>query len=82
MAVVQYRTAAHLDPTFAMPRLRLGVLARRRGDTRAAAAELDRALLLLRGETDERITLFGGGFGRAALTALCRAELDACEVRR
>ena len=82
VAAVQYRMAAHLDPAFAMPRLRLGVLARRRGDGRAAAAELDRALLLLRGETGERITLFGGGFGRAALTALCRAELDACEVRR
>jgi chemotaxis protein methyltransferase CheR len=82
MAAAQYRMAAHLDPAFAMPRLRLGVLARRRRDCRAAAAELERAHLLLRGETDERITLFGGGFGRAALTALCRAELDACEVRR
>ncbi|HEY7271665.1 MAG TPA: protein-glutamate O-methyltransferase CheR [Actinoplanes sp.] len=82
VAAAQYRIAAHLDLTFAMPRLRLGVLVRRRGDCRAAATELDRALLLLRGETDERITLFGGGFGRAALTTLCRAELDACEVRR
>jgi chemotaxis protein methyltransferase CheR len=82
VAAAQYRMAAHLDPAFAMPPLRLGVLFRRRGDCRAAAAELDRALLLLRGETDERITLFGGGFGRAALTTLCRAELDACEVRR
>jgi chemotaxis protein methyltransferase CheR len=81
-AIAQYGIAAHLDPAFAMPRLRLGVLARRRGDSRAAAAELDRALLLLRGETGERITLFGGGFGRAALIALCRSELDACEVRR
>ena len=82
VAAAQYRMAAHLDPAFAMPRLRLGVLARRRGDCRPAAADLDRALLLLRGETDERITLFGGGFGRAALTLLCRAELDACEARR
>jgi chemotaxis protein methyltransferase CheR len=82
VAAAQYRMAAHLDPAFAMPRLRLGVLARRRGDCRTGAADLDRALLLLRGETEERITLFGGGFGRAALSLLCRAELDACEARR
>jgi chemotaxis protein methyltransferase CheR len=82
VAATQYRMAAHLDPAFAMPRLRLGVLSRRRGDCGAAATKLERAVLLLRGETDERITLFGGGFGRAALTALCRAELDACEVRQ
>ena len=81
-AIGQYRLAAYLDPAFAMPRLRLGLLARRRGDDRDAAAELDRALHLLRGERDERIVLFGGGFGRIALTALCRAELDACAVRR
>jgi chemotaxis protein methyltransferase CheR len=82
VAAAQYRMAAHLDPAFAMPRLRLGVLARRRGDCRTGAADLDRALLLLRGETEERITLFGGGFGRAALSLLCRAELDACEASR
>jgi chemotaxis protein methyltransferase CheR len=82
VATAQYRMAAHLDPGFAMPRLRLGVVFRRRGDCRTAATELDRALLLLRAETDERITLFGGGFGRSALTTLCRAERDACEVRR
>jgi chemotaxis protein methyltransferase CheR len=82
VAASQYRMAAHLDPAFAMPRLRLGVLGRRRGDCRAAGIELDQALVLLRGESDERITLFGGGFGRAALTSLCRAELNACEVRR
>jgi chemotaxis protein methyltransferase CheR len=69
--------AAQLEPGFAMPRLRLGLLARRRGDRRTAELELDRAVRLLRNETDERITLFGGGFGRAALIALCRAELAA-----
>ncbi len=82
VAVGHYRFAAYLDPAFAMPRLRMGLLARRRGDHRTAATELDRALHLLRAEDGDRIALFGGGFGRIALTALCRAELDACGVRR
>jgi chemotaxis protein methyltransferase CheR len=81
-AIGQFRLAAYLDPGFALPRLRLGLLARRRGDDRNAAVELDRALQLLRGERDERIALFGGGFGRIALAAVCRTELDACAVRR
>jgi chemotaxis protein methyltransferase CheR len=81
-AVEQYRIAAYLDPGFALPRLRLGLLARRVGDERAAAAELGRALSLLADEDDVRILLFGGGFGRIALTVLCRAELDACGARR
>jgi chemotaxis protein methyltransferase CheR len=82
VAIGHYRLAAHLDPAFAMPRLRLGLLSRRRGDGRAAADELAPALDLLAGERDERIVLFGGGFGRASLTALCRAERDACGVSR
>ncbi|WP_433383271.1 CheR family methyltransferase [Actinoplanes sp. CA-142083] len=81
-AIGQYRLAAYLDPVFALPRLRLGQLARRRGDERIAAGELERAQTLLAGEDDLRILLFGGGFGRIALTVLSRAELDACEVRR
>ena len=81
-AVAEYRLAAYLDPAFALPRLRLGQLARRRGDGRAAAAELRPALALLPRENEERITLFGGGFGRIALTVLCRAERDACGARR
>jgi chemotaxis protein methyltransferase CheR len=78
----QYRLAAYLDPDFALPRMRLGQLARRRGDDRAASGELERALALLPAEAELRITLFGGGFGRMALTALCRAELEACGARR
>ncbi|GIM93125.1 CheR family methyltransferase [Paractinoplanes toevensis] len=81
-ALAQYRLAAYLDPDFALPRLRLGQLARRDGDARTAAGELERALALLPAEDDLRITLFGGGFGRIALTTLCRAELDACGVHR
>jgi chemotaxis protein methyltransferase CheR len=81
-AVGQYRLAAYLDHGFALPRLRLGQLARRRGDERTAADELQRALRLLAGEDETRILLFGGGFGRIALTVLCRAELEACGARR
>ncbi|GGQ62662.1 CheR family methyltransferase [Couchioplanes azureus] len=82
VAIGHYRLAAHLDPEFAMPRLRLGLLARRRGENRTAGVELDRALGLLRREREDRLTLFGGGFGRIALTNLCRAELEASGVNR
>jgi chemotaxis protein methyltransferase CheR len=81
-AVGQYRLAAYLDPVFALARLRLGQLARRRGDDRAAARELEPARDLLAAENDERIILFGGGFGRISLTVLCRSELEACEAWR
>lgn len=81
-AVGQYRLAAYLDPVFAMPRLRLGLLSRRRGDDRGALSHLEPALTLLAREEEDRIVLFGGGFGRLALTALCRTELEACGVRR
>ena len=74
-AVDLYRTAAFLDPSFAMPRLHLGLLARRAGDDAAARRELGRALVLLEQEDPARIALFGGGFGRGALMALCRAAL-------
>ncbi|MGA5299110.1 CheR family methyltransferase [Nucisporomicrobium flavum] len=74
VAVGHYRLAAHLDPDFAMPRLRLGLLARRRGERERAADELGRAQVLLKYEREDRIAMFGGGFGRVALTALCRAE--------
>jgi chemotaxis protein methyltransferase CheR len=72
------RTAAFLDPTFAMPRLRLGMSARRAGDAMAARRELGHALVLLARESPSRLLLFGGGFDRDALIALCRAELVAC----
>nr|WP_296070052.1 CheR family methyltransferase [uncultured Actinoplanes sp.] len=81
-AIAQYRLAAYLDPSFALPRLRLGQLARRRGDDRAAAGELERALELLPREDEERIAMFGGGFGRITLTVVCRSELDACGAHR
>jgi chemotaxis protein methyltransferase CheR len=72
------RVALYLDPGFAMPRLHLGLLSRRSGDRDAARRELEQALDLLQREDPSRLLLFGGGFGRGALVALCRAELAAC----
>lgn len=69
------QVAAYLDPGFAMPRLHLGLLARRLGKREAARRELGQALVLLRREDASRVLLFGGGFSREALVALCRAEL-------
>jgi chemotaxis protein methyltransferase CheR len=79
-AVDHDRMAVYLDPTFAMPRLRLGILARRRGDVDSARRELGLAQTLLAREERHRILLFGGGFARPALIALCRAELATCRV--
>jgi chemotaxis protein methyltransferase CheR len=72
------RIAAYLDPTFAMPRLHLGLLARRAGDQQTARRELGEAMTLLEREDASRLLLYGGGFGRPGLAALCRAELRAC----
>lgn len=72
------QVAAYLDPAFAMPRLHLGLLARRAGDREAARRELGQALVLLQREDASRLLLFGGGFGRDMLLALCRAQLMAC----
>jgi chemotaxis protein methyltransferase CheR len=76
------QTAIYLDPSFAMPRLHLGLMARRAGDREGARRELGEALLLLKREDAPRLLLFGGGFGREGLMALCRAELRSTgEVR-
>jgi chemotaxis protein methyltransferase CheR len=70
--------AAHLDRGFAMPRLHLGLMARKAGQGEAAGGVLTEALDLLRWEEPSRLLLFGGGFSRDALEALCAAELAAC----
>jgi chemotaxis protein methyltransferase CheR len=75
------RIAAYLDPGFALPRLHLGLLARRSGDQAGARGEFGEALLLLQREDASRLLLFGGGFSREALIALCRAELASCGGR-
>jgi chemotaxis protein methyltransferase CheR len=77
-AVRHDQTAIYLDPSFAMPRLHLGRLAKRRGDLAAAREELGRAMDLLGREDLARILLLGGGFNRDALLQVCRAELAAC----
>jgi chemotaxis protein methyltransferase CheR len=71
--------AVHLDPSFAMPHLHAGLVARRTGDGALARRELSEALVLLEREDPSRLVLFGGGFSRAALTMLCRAELSKLE---
>jgi chemotaxis protein methyltransferase CheR len=75
-AIEHDQTAVYLDSTFAMPRLHLGLLARRAGDRIGAVKELAHALELLKREDASRVLLFGGGFGRQALSVLCAAELD------
>ena len=74
-AVDHDQAAVYLDSGFAMPRLHLGLMARRAGDLEGARRELGHALTLLAREDASRVLLFGGGFGREALIALCRAEL-------
>ena len=70
-------TAIYLDPSFAMPHLHLGILAKRSGETISAQRELGKALVLLGSEDASRILLFGGGFSRDALVQLCRTQLSA-----
>jgi chemotaxis protein methyltransferase CheR len=74
-AVEHDRTAIYLDSGFAMPHLHLGLMARRRHELDAARRELNLALRLLEREDESRLLLFGGGFTRGALLALCRSEL-------
>jgi chemotaxis protein methyltransferase CheR len=75
------RVAAYLDPAFAMPRLHIGLLARRAGDRNRARQDLGQALFLLKREDASRLLLFGGGFDRSALMALCISALTDCGGR-
>lgn len=77
-AVQHDQVASYLDASFAMPRLHVGLLARRRGDRETARRELGRAFILLQREETSRLLLFGGGFNRDTLITLCRTELQAC----
>lgn len=72
------RVAAYLDPAFAMPRLHLALLSRRIGDGATARRELGCDLVLLKREDTSRILLFGGGFNRETLIALCESALRDC----
>ena len=79
-AAHHYGIAIHLDPQFAMPRLRRGLLARRAGRLDEAREDLSQALDLLQREDTSRLLLFGGGFTRSGLSTLCQSELRACEA--
>jgi len=81
-AIEHAQTACYLDPAFAMPHLHLGLMARRMGDRSTAQRELTQAALLLQREDASRLLLFGGGFSREGLAALCRSELDRLGVQR
>ena len=80
-ALYHDQVATYLDPGFSMPRLHLGLQARRAGEHAAARRELGHALVLLQREDLSRVLLFGGGFGREALVTLCRTELLRCGGR-
>jgi chemotaxis protein methyltransferase CheR len=76
-AAEQDQIAAYLDPGFAMPRLHLGLMARREGQRENARRQLRQAYTLLHQEDASRLLLFGGGFSREMLVTLCREELAA-----
>jgi chemotaxis protein methyltransferase CheR len=76
-AIEHDQTAIDLDASFAMPHLHLGIMAKRAGDVATAQRDLERALILLAGEDDSRVLLFGGGFSRETLLQLSRTELRA-----
>lgn len=74
-AVEHDEAAIYLDPTFAMPHLHLGLLAKRRCDRTVAHSSLSQALALFAREDAARILLFGGGFTREMLIEFCRSQL-------
>ena len=77
-AVEHDERAIHLDPQFAMPRMHLGLMARRSGDLARARRALQEAVPLLAREHSSRILLFGGGFSRETLVQYCRSQLRRC----
>jgi chemotaxis protein methyltransferase CheR len=74
------QAAAYLDPGFAMPRLHLGLMARRAGRQAEARREMEQALALLAREDSSRLLFFGGGFSREGLAELCRSGLRSMEA--
>jgi chemotaxis protein methyltransferase CheR len=70
-ATHHYHAAAVHDPGFALPHLRLGLLARARHRHDEARKAFTRTLALIDHEDDVNLTLFGGGFTRQAIARLC-----------
>ncbi len=81
-AIDHAQIASYLDPHFAMPQLHLGLLLKRDGDHASAQRALTQALTLLPQEETARLAMFGGGFSRATLLALCEGELRALGAAR
>ena len=80
VAAAEYdQTAIYLAPAFAMPRMHLGLLAKRTGDLQTARNQLQEAIVLLEREDPWQLLLFGGGFNRETLIQLCRGALRAAE---
>lgn len=77
-AEVHLQTAVYLEPEFAMPYLQLGRIAKSYGRFDRARRYLRSAQGLLPREDASRILLFGGGFSRKALIAICLNELNEC----
>jgi len=77
-AMEQDRIAVYLDPTFAMPHLHMGLMARRTGNRDLGRRELAQALSLLKHEDSARLMLFGGGFNRQSMIELCASALADC----
>jgi chemotaxis protein methyltransferase CheR len=74
-AIAHYDAAIAIDSSFAMPHLHRGLLMSRRAARAEAGPSLQRAAMLLPLEAPERLMLFGGGFRRETLVALCLAAL-------
>ena len=80
-AVSAAETAAYLDSKLAMAQLHLGVLARRAGDAGRARMWFKGAKESLQSEDPMSLLLFGGGFSREGLQAVCEGELEKLGVR-
>jgi len=80
-AVSAAETAAYLDSKLAMAQFHLGVLARRAGDTGRARMWFKSAKESLQNEDSLSLLLFGGGFSREGLQAVCEGELEKLGVR-
>ena len=80
-AMTHCRAASSRDPRFAMPHVHLARLSSKAGRTQAVRRHFVDAIQLLPAETDRRIMLFGGGFGREALISFCRTQLAQLELR-
>ncbi len=74
-----YRQAARLDAGFALPHLRLGLLARQQRDAVTAEQELALAAELLPQEDERRLLICGHGLDLDELLAQCQTEQPVAE---